>query len=126
MSKSEDLLKLLEELKRSDRRIKACMIAKKGLEGLIMFPPEFKDEVSVIWEPLSRDVDDMLALVAKYNGVGLTRGYTEILGYGVLLSAITGSDTSVVLFIKDAEPLNSAGELAPSVEESKRRILALL
>jgi len=117
------MMALLKELKERHTQIKACMVAKRGLEGLIMFPETFKEEVSGIWTPLSKDLNDMLLMVAKYSSVGLNRIYTELLGYGVALVVLSMSDTALIVFIKDDNPLQGLDAIIADMEQTRDRLV---
>lgn len=125
MSRADEITGYLRELKEGSEHIAACMVARKGLEGLIMFPPDFKQEVSNIWEPLSRNLNDMLSLVSKYSEVGLKRSYTEMLGFGALFSVLGASDTALIVFLKGGEPLKNAVQLSDDMEETRDKIMNL-
>ncbi len=100
MSSSEEILDVLKKLKESDKTIQATMVAKVGLEGIIMFPEEFKEDASAVWDPLSKNLDEMLMMVKKYGEIGLEREYSEILGYGICLRTLKKSDTALVAITK--------------------------
>jgi hypothetical protein len=123
MSHADEIMALLKDLKSRSPPIKACMIARKGLEGLIIFPSTFKDEVAYVWEPLSRSMDDMLGMVGRYSYTGLTRGYLELLGFGVLFMAFPMSDTALIVFVKSEKPLEEAVEVLKEAEATRDKIL---
>ena len=123
MHEAEGIMRLLEGLKKNHGSIRACMVAKRGLEGLIMFPQSFKEEVAGVWEPLSKNVDDMLLLVSRYSQVGLNRSYTEILGYGVFFLALPGSDTALIAFVKEDDPLKEAAQITAQMEKTRSLLL---
>jgi hypothetical protein len=123
VSKVDDMMGLLKSLKERHGQIKACMVAKKGLEGLIMFPESFKEEVSSIWNPLSKNVNDNLLMVAKYSNVGLQRTYTELLGYGVVLVVLSMSDTALIVFMKDDNPLKEIALIVDDMEKTRDQLL---
>jgi hypothetical protein len=123
MSKAEAITNLLKNFKERHPQIEACMVAKKGLEGVIIFPPTFKDDVSTVWEPLSNNINDMLALIPRYSVVGLKRAYTEILGYGVLFNVLAMSDTALIVFLKTEKPLEELPRLVEDMDETRDNII---
>jgi hypothetical protein len=126
MANAEDIVAVLEDLKAKDGRIAACMVAKRGLEGVIVFPTNFKDDVAGVWEPLSRQVDDMLVIVSKYSPLGLSRGYSHMLGYGALFTALGQSDTALIVFLKGDDRCGGLQEIAALADEAKDRIMGVL
>ena len=116
---------LLKELKEKDSRICACMVARHGLEGLMMFPESFKEDVADIWEPLSKNIDDMLSLVAKYGQIGLKKSYTELLGYGVYFGVVSMSDTALIVIVKGDNPLEYAKDIVGLQDETNKKIYTL-
>jgi hypothetical protein len=123
MPNAEAIMGFLKELKDKDSSIGACMVAKKGLEGLIMFPEDFKDEVSTVWEPLSNNLDDMLDIVGRYSMLGLGRLYSEVLGFGIFFLPLPMSDTALIVFVKGEDPIKDASRLMEEMEATKKRIL---
>jgi len=126
MGKAEDILERLRSLKESHPSIKAAMVARKGLDGLVMFPPDFKAEVSELWGPLSDSLDNILGFVGRYSDVGISRAYVELLGYGVALLPLPGSDTAVIVFIGGEDPMKAALDVMPNMEAAREWILRTL
>ena len=126
MSKSEEIMALLEALKNRDGRVLACMVAKRGLDGLIMFPPTFMNDVADVWEPLSKSVDDLLLLVGKYSHFGVARLYLELLGFGVFFLPLPMSDTALVVFAKGGSPIEESGGIMAEMESTRESIITAL
>jgi hypothetical protein len=98
VSKSDEIMLVLKDLKAKYGEITACMVAKRGLEGVVMFPESFKESVSEIWEPLGGALDDILNMISEKSSYNLDRVYLEMLGYGVLFCVLTDSDTALIIF----------------------------
>jgi hypothetical protein len=126
MTKSDDILAALKSLKDSDERIHACMVARRGLEGLMMFPENFKEEVSDIWDPLSRSMNEVLSMVEKFSEIGMKRAYTEMLGYGIFFMVLEKSDTALVALVKEKEPLKIASEVMGELDSTAKRIYRIM
>ena len=120
----DNIMSLLKDLKERHASVEACMVARRGLEGLIMFPESFKQDVGVFWEPLSRNLNDVLIMVGKYGSLGQKRLYSEIFGYGMLFLVVEMSDTALVVFIKGERPLAGIGGLLDDMEATKDNIVA--
>lgn len=126
MSRAELITAQLKRLYEKDDAIKACMVAKRGLEGLLMFPETFRQDVASIWEPLSRNVNDMLYLVNRYGNVGLNRMYTDILEYGAAFTVLSMSDTALIVFLKGQDTLEDTVRLTKDMQAARDEILKLL
>jgi len=101
-SKSDEITSVLKELKSAHNEINACMVAKRGLEGVIMFPESFKQEVVGLWEPLGKTIDDVLAIVSEKGSYQLDRAYFDMLGYGVSFHVLADSDTALIVIMQHA------------------------
>jgi hypothetical protein len=122
MSRADELMEVLKGLKDGHDEIRACMVARRGLEGLIMFPQSFKDEVATIWGPLSVNINDMLLMIDRQSGVGLNRMYTEVLGLGVFFLVIGASDTALIAFVRGENPLKDAAKIMDDLEAARAKI----
>lgn len=98
--KSDEILAVLQGLKSRHGEINACMVAKKGLEGVIMFPESFKREILELWEPVESAVDQILNVISEKSSYNLERAYIEMLGHGISFYVMPNSDTALVLFIR--------------------------
>lgn len=123
---SDDIMAVLEELKKKDASIQAVMVAKAGLEGIIMFPEDFKEDAAPVWDPLSKNLDDMLMLVKKYGEIGLEKSYSELLGYGICLNVLTGSDTALVVIVKKDNALKNIYGIMELMKGSCEKIYGII
>ncbi|MBU0762800.1 MAG: hypothetical protein KKD39_07215 [Candidatus Altiarchaeota archaeon] len=122
MSSADKIMEVLEELKKKDTSIQAVMVAKAGLEGLIMFPETFKEEAAIVWDPLSKNLDDMLIQVKKYGELGLERSYSELLGYGMCFKTLKASDTALVVIAK-GKGLENIRQTMEYMDESSEKMV---
>jgi hypothetical protein len=123
---SEEIMDVLKEMKSKNEVIQATMVAKAGLEGIIMFPESFKEDAAPIWDPLSKNLDDMLLLVKKYGEIGLEKSYSEILGYGMLFKVLKNSDTALVAIIKKRDSLEGVCDIMDEMEKSCESIYKII
>ena len=124
MPTADTIMEYLRGLKNKHEKIQACMVAKKGLEGLIVFPETFKEDVAAIWEPLSKNLDDMLTVVARYSSFGLNSLYSEMLGYGIIFLILPMSDTALIVFVKGDKPaVEEMAEIYGDIDATRRAIL---
>jgi len=126
MATEEDIRSVLEDLAMSHSSIKATMVAKRGMEGVMTFPDTFKDDVCGIWEPLSKSVNDMLIMVEKHGSSGLRMAYLELFGYGILFDVFEGSDTALLAFMKDDKPVLNACDVLSKMEKATERIISII
>jgi hypothetical protein len=120
----ETVLNHLKELQGQNSGIKACMVAKKGLEGVIMFPETFKKDAGPVWEPLSKALDHMLSIVESYSNYNLDKMFIEVLGFGVGFYILDTSDTALIIFIKqDENTLKTMTGLQDEINKTRKKIL---
>ena len=124
MGRSDELMGELKNLSESHESISAAMIAKRGLEGLMMFPDTFKEDVADVWDPLSKSVNGILEIVSKFGGYGLKRSYIQILGFEVYFKVIADSDTALMVFVKTEVPYGDVNFISACLDESSMRIMA--
>lgn len=111
----EDLLPLEDIL--------ACMVAKKGLEGIAPISDEFKQEVVGIWEILKKTMDEFFDVIAQYSEYGLDKVYFELGEHDAMFFILPGSDTALVAIVP---ALANRGLLEVELENARRRIIQIL
>lgn len=127
-STAEAILSILTELYEKHDEISACMVAKKGLEGVIMFPESFKEEVSYIWSPLEGVINDVLSMISVYSFYELDKTYVELLGYIIPFFVLSKSDTALIVFIPQKnkeDAIEKLGKLWADILKSREKIIAL-
>jgi len=124
---AEKILESLKQLQTQNKPIEACMVAKKGLEGVIMFPESFKKDAGPVWEPLSKTLNDTLSLVEKYCSYNLDKICVQVLGYGIAFYVLGSSDTALIVFVKKVDDtLKTLTNLQPEIEKTRQKILQSL
>lgn len=126
MSFEDEVFNLLRDLTVESPEIDASMVAKKGLDGIIVFPEDFKREVIDVWEPLSANINDQLTLVQKYCYYGLSMAVSQMVGYVVLFMVLGESDTALVVFFKEPVGLKGIEDKMDRVRETRDRILRMV
>jgi hypothetical protein len=99
-SKYDEITSVLKDLKMLHPEIGACMVAKKGLEGVVMFPESFKVEMVESWEPVERAVDQVLHIISDSSVYRPECAYVEMLGYGIYFEILPNSDSALIIFLK--------------------------
>lgn len=123
-SKEERIMKILEEDLLRLEDIKACMVARKNLEGII--PPiseDFKQEILDIWEVLQYTMNEFFDIVSRYSKYGLDKIYFELGQYDVIFFILPGSDMALVAIVT---ALANRGLLEVELENARRRIVQII
>ena len=124
MSNQDEILKVLQEDLLQLEDILACMVAQKGLEGIVPAMSEkFKREIMPIWEILQKTIDEFFQIIKKYGEFGLDKVYFELGQYDVMFFILPGSDTALVAIVP---ALANRGLLEVELENARRRIVQIL
>jgi predicted regulator of Ras-like GTPase activity (Roadblock/LC7/MglB family) len=113
------MLKVLNDLLRLDD-VLACMVAKKGLEGIV--PSNIKVKNVDLWVLLKKTTDQLFDLVDRFYDYGLDRVYFELGQYTVTIATINRGVGLVVV----APSLANQGLLDVEIENTKRKIKGLI
>ena len=92
----------------------------------MMFPSTFKQDVAIIWDPLSKNLNDTLCVIERYSSSGLQISYMQMLGYGIFFIVLQESDTALIVFYKGGKPLANAEEMTDHMLESRDRIYEIM
>ena len=92
----DKFLKVLEEDLMPLEDVRACMVARRGLEGIVPITEDFKKEVSGIWEALNGTMNELFDVISHYTDYGLDKVYFELGKFDVLFFILPGSDTALV------------------------------
>lgn len=115
--KREEILKELEDLLKMED-VLACMVAKKGLEGIVPKNSKIKDVN--LWRLLKETTDSVFDLIDKFYPYGLDRLYFELGEYTIIIATISRSFGLIVVI----PSLANMGLLDVEIENTKRKILA--
>jgi|GEM_PF-2810908 len=124
----DQIQKILRDLYEKHEDIEACMVVKKGLEGVVVFPENFIEKVSTIWEPMRETIDNLLEIISEYALYGIDKTYIEMLDYGIVFCIISMSDTSLVTFISRKEGIETINRIPDKLEDildARSRILQI-
>ena len=115
MSTRSEILSVLDDLIRLED-VKACMVAKKGLDGVV---PE-KNEIDDIdlWKLIRRTTGDFFTIIRKFYDYGLTNISSEIDEYILNLTVLDKNTALIVIF----PALANRGLLEVEIENTKREI----
>ena len=118
--KRDEVQKVLEDLLRLED-VLACMVARKGLEGIM--PSTSKLKNIDFWVLLRKTTDPVFDLIGKfYESYTLERIYLEMKQYTVIVATINESISLIVVI----PSLANMGLLDVEIENTKRKIVEIL
>ncbi len=115
IAKREEVLKILTDLLTLED-VLACMVAKKGLEGI--YPPNIKVKNVALWELIRKTTDSLFDLIDNFYDYKLSRFYFELGEYTIIIATIS-RNLSLVVVIPE---LANRGLLDLEIENAKRKI----
>lgn len=124
----DQIQEILRNLYEKYEDIEACMVVRKGLEGVVMFPEAFIEEISNVWEPMRGTIDNLLEIISEYAIYGIDKTYIEMLDYGIVFCVISMSDTSLVIFIgkkQGIETINRIPDKLEDILDARNKILQI-
>jgi len=119
----DKFLKVLEEDLMPLEDVRACMVARRGLEGIVPITEDFKKEVSGIWEALNGTMNELFDVISHYTDYGLDKVYFELGKFDVLFFILPGSDTALVAVVP---ALANRGLLEVELENARRDIIRII
>lgn len=111
----ESIMGELQSLLRLDD-VLACMLAKKGLEGLV--PQGIKIKNVELWQLLKETTDKTFDIITRFFNYGLDRMVFELGDYTVIIAPLS-PDFSLLVVIPS---LANMGLLDVEIENTKRKI----
>ena len=122
-SKEEEILGVLREELLGLEDIRACMVARKNLEGIVPITEEFKIEVTETWDVLRDVLNEFFSIIERYSRNGLDKAYFEMGRYGVFFYVLESSDTALVAISgKEAEK----SSIEHMLEKARGRIVGII
>lgn len=105
--------------------IYACMVVRKGIEGII--PPEkkFNKKIKDVWGILQETMGSFFEIVDKYSkhGYGLNELFFKVMDYEVIFFILPESDTALVAIIP---ALGNRGLLELALHKAREDIVKVL
>lgn len=118
MSQRNEVLDILQDLLKLED-VKACMVAKKGLEGIV--PEENEIDDIDLWKLIKKTTDDFFDIIHEFYDYGLTTIYSELGDYEVNLTVLDKNTALVVIF----PILANRGLLEVEIENARRELKEL-
>lgn len=119
--KEQKILEILDDLLREED-ILACMVARRGLEGIMPPRDRFKIKDMGIWSTLEKTMDEFFEIISRYSEYNLDKVYFELEGYDVIFF-ILFEDFALVLVVP---ALANRGLLEVEMENARRNIFKII
>lgn len=119
MVQEEMILRELEALLKLDD-VLACMLAKKGLEGIA--PSKMRVQNVDLWRLLKEATNELFDLIDRFYDYKMDRLYFELGEYTVIIAPISRSFGLLVII----PSLANMGLLDVEIENTKRKINEVL
>ncbi len=119
MGKREEVLKLLESLLQMDD-VFACMLAKKGLEGVV--PSNLKIRDVNLWQLISKTTDEIFDLINRFYAYKPERLYFKLGNHCIIVAPV--SETFSLLVVVPALP--NMGLLDLEIENVRLKIKKII
>lgn len=103
--------------------IRACMVVRKNMEGILSLSDAFKKEIMPVWETLKGTMDGLFDVIAHYSEYGLDKVYFELGNYDVMFFILPNLDTALVAIVP---ALANRGLLEVELENARRRIIKIV
>lgn len=119
-SKEGQILEILEQdLLRLDD-VLACMVARKGMEGIVPSLDKFKIKDVGIWQILQKTMDEFFDVIEAYSEYGLSKVYFELGDYDVMFFILPNTNVALICIVP---ALANRGLLEVEIENARRSIL---
>jgi hypothetical protein len=116
---------ILEELHRllQFKDVYACMVSRKGMEGIIPDTSLFHSDVIGIWETLDKVMENMFISIQQFSDFGLGEITFRFQSYEVFFYILPGSDNALIAIVP---ALANKGLLEIELENTRRIIIDIL
>ena len=123
VEKEEAILKILEEDLLPLEDVLACMVARKGMEGIVPDFSKFKIKDVGVWEVLQKTMDEFFDIIEAFSEYGLDKVYFELGKHAVMFFVLPETNVALVTIIKE---LANRGLLEVELENARLGIIELL
>jgi len=123
MSANTEIEEILRDnlLKLDD--VYACMVARRGLEGIVLIEESKDSELRDVWVSLEKTMDQFFSIIREYSSYGLNKIYFELGKYDVIFFILPETDTALVALIP---ALANRGLLEVELENTREKIIEIL
>ncbi len=100
-----------------------CMVAREGLEGIVLIEDTKDQELKKVWTSLEKTMDQFFSIIKEYSLYGLDKIYFELGKYDVIFFILPETDTALVALVP---ALSNRGLLEVELENTREKILEIL
>jgi hypothetical protein len=122
-SKEEFILTVLENDLLRLEDVLACMVARKGMEGVVPEMSKFKIKDVGVWQVLQKTMDEFFVIIEAYSQYGLNKVYFELGDYDVMFFILPNTNIALVAIIP---ALSNRGLLEVEMENARKQVVDLL
>ena len=122
MGHENQILEILEDMLKFED-IYACMLVRKGMQGIVPNTNLFRKEVMSIWNILGETMDEFFDVIQQYSKHNLGEVDFRLMDYEVMFFILPWSDTALVAIIP---ALANKGLLEVEMENGRRKIIGIL
>lgn len=122
MGHENQILEILEDMLKFED-IYACMLVRKGMQGIVPNTNRFRKEVMSIWNILGETMDEFFDVIQHYSKHNLGEVNFRLMDYEVMFFILPWSDTALVAI---CPALANKGLLEVEMENGRRKIIGIL
>ena len=100
-----------------------CMVAREGLEGIVLIEDTKDQELKKVWTSLEKTMDQFFSIIKEYSLYGLDKIYFELGKYDVIFFILPETDTALVALVP---ALSNRGLLEVELENTREKIIEIL
>ena len=119
MNKTEQIMQELQDLMRLDD-VLACMLAKKGLEGII--PTNMKIKQVELFKLIRDTTNELFDVIDQFYDYGLDRLNMDLTNYTIIIAPVSRGFGLIVVI----PALANLGLLDVEIENTRRRIKTIV
>ncbi len=119
-TKESQILEILEDKLLVLDDILACMLARKGMEGVIPPMESFKIKDTGVWQVLQKTMDEFFSIIDAYSEYGLDKVYFELGKYDAMFFILPYTNMALVVIVPS---LANRGLLEVELENARLKIL---
>lgn len=117
----EKILEILDYLL-GEEDILACMVSRKGMEGIVPPMEKFKIKDLSVWELLDKIMDPFFDILEQFQDYNIDKVYFELGEYNVIFSTLVSGIALVCI----TPALSNRGLLEVEIKNAKNEIMDII
>lgn len=122
MAHEKEILDILEDMLKLED-VYACMLVRKGMQGIMPPAEKFNRNVMSIWNILRMTMDEFFDVIKQFSKYNLGEVNFRLMNYEVMFFILPWSDMALVAIIP---ALANKGLLEVEMENGRRKIIELM